>query len=287
MKIGENNGILSVSFGTLDNMERDNRVSRTKGGNVTIFAGDLGRNDSENAIEKKRQEIREKATKVLKDKFAKDMMQDEEVAESRGKIEAARENQKEALDRINELKGYIENAPEDLDEDTMRTYQEGLQAAQGDLANARSTELVEDARIRSDKEAALKQPYEGSMAWAYDQEGKVLAAGADEIMGMAVKEAMDHVDEKYEENIEQAQEQKEQKEEEQERLDALKENKEEILDQVEAAKAEAAKDQAETTEQVNDTVTESSDIDKQLRKIQKEAELMDEDLKGLVVNSQL
>ncbi|WWR15144.1 hypothetical protein V1224_11720 [Lachnospiraceae bacterium JLR.KK008] len=287
MKIENNNGMFTVSFGIENNGERDDRVTKTKGGDVTIFAGDLGRDNGENAIEKKKKEIRDKAAQVLKDKFARDLEQDDMLKESQSKIETARADQKEALERINELKEYIEEAPEDLDEDTLRTYREGVQTAQGDLADAQRREMSENASIRSAKKADLAQRYEGSMSWAVDQEEKVLAAGSDEIVGMAVKAAMEQIEEKYDENIENAQEQKEEKEKEQEKLDELKENKAQIMDQVEAAKAEAMKEQEKTTSEVNDVVTESSDIDKQLRKIQKEAELMDEDLKGLVVNTQL
>ncbi len=287
MKIENNNGMFTVSFGIENNGERDDRVTKTKGGDVTIFAGDLGRDNGENAIEKKKKEIRDKAAQVLKDKFARDLEQDDMLKESQSKIETARADQKEALERINELKEYIEEAPEDLDEDTLRTYREGVQTAQGELADAQRREMSENASIRSAKKADLAQRYEGSMSWAVDQEEKVLAAGSDEIVGMAVKAAMEQIEEKYDENIENAQEQKEEKEKEQEKLDELKENKAQIMDQVEAAKAEAMKEQEKTTSEVNDVVTESSDIDKQLRKIQKEAELMDEDLKGLVVNTQL
>lgn len=54
MKIENNNGMFTVSFGIENNGERDDRVTKTKGGDVTIFAGDLGRDNGENAIEKKK-----------------------------------------------------------------------------------------------------------------------------------------------------------------------------------------------------------------------------------------
>ena len=202
MKIENNNGMFTVSFGIENNGERDDRVTKTKGGDVTIFAGDLGRDNGENAIEKKKKEIRDKAAQVLKDKFARDLEQDDMLNEGQSKIETARAARKDALERIHALREYIVVAPEELDEDTLRTYREGVQTAQGELADAQRREMSENASIRSAKKADLAQRYEGSMSWAVDQEEKVLAAGSDEIVGMAVKAAMEQIEERYDENIE-------------------------------------------------------------------------------------
>ncbi len=286
MKIAEKNGIFSVSFGTMDGTEKQNRA---KGKNLSIFAGDLRQERQETAIEKKKREIREKATKVLQDKFEGDLKQDESMDESRANIENAKSQMKEAQERIAELKEQIENAPEEMlqDTETMRTYTDALQAAQIDAARAENTVVEENANIRGIKKAKLVVKYEQSMAFAVEQEKKILAAGSDEIMGMAVQESMNHIDEMYQENIEKAEEEKEKKEEQAEKLEELKENRQELEQQVDVAKENAQEKQVDAAKQANETVTESSKVDKELRKLQKEAELMDEDLKGLMVDSQL
>ena len=106
-------------------------------------------------------------------------------------------------------------------------------------------------------------------------------------MGVAVQESMEHINDLYQDNIEEAQKEKEEKEKQEERLEAIKEKQKELEQQVDAAKAEAAKDQEKTAEKTIETVTGNSDIEKELRKIQKEGELLDEEMKGLLVDSQL
>lgn len=287
MRIGENNGMLSVSFGVMSGEEKENK---TKNGRMlSIYAGDLQQAGSENAIEKKRQEIREKAVKVLLDKFEQDLKEDEALDESRANVQAAQEEQKAAQERLTELKEQLENAPEEMaeDEETMENYNEAVQDAERRIAEAQGTIIGENAAIRDAKLSKLGKKYEQTMGYAADQEQKILEAGSAEIMGMVTQEAMNHIEEVYQENIEKAQEQQEKKEEQEEKLENLKEDRQEIEQQTAAVREEAAERQAELTEQVNETVSESTDLDKELRRLQQEAELVDEELKGLVVDSQL
>lgn len=295
MKISETtNGMLTVSLNAAQDAERGKRADGSKR-NTTIFIGDLQKENEESAIEKKRKEIREKAAKVLLDKFDSDLERDERMEESRAKIDEAQEDRKKAQDRIKEMEEWLESAPEEArsDEATMQAYREGLKQAYMEEAEAESTILSENANIRSEKQAKLGERYEQSMSYAAYQEQKILEAGSSEIMGMMTQEAMNHIDEIYQENIEKAQEEKEKKEEQEEKLEALRENREEIEQQIESAKEQsletqvAAARQTDAAPESNVAVQKTADLDKELQKLQQEAEQMDEDLKGLLVDVQM
>lgn len=285
MKIAERNGFFSVSFGATDsgnNMEKTDQ--NKKGKNLSIFAGDFRQDGSESPVEKKRREVRERATKVLMDQFESDQKYEQGLDESRARIQEAQNTEKEARENLKQAQEKRETISKEDNPDEYERYSEYIANQESILQEAESAIMGENAFIRGAKRGKLGEKY--SMVNAVAEEEKILAAGSKEIMGAAVQESMDHIQEMYQDNIEKAQEQKEKKEEEQEKLDALKEKREE--QQLAAAKAEAAEKQVETAEQANETITEgSADIEKELRRIQKEAELLDEEMKGLIVDSQL
>ena len=261
MKISEKSGSFSVPFKTMDSVEKEKRKNEGSR-NASIFIGDLRGESEENVMEKRRKEIKEKAVKVLRDKFAGDLKRDERLDERRAKAEAAGTEKREIQERIGRMEDWLKNAPEEAksDVETMKTYQEGIQQAKAELAQADNTIIAETANIRSEKLAKLGERYEQSMAYAVKQEEEILASGSDEIMSMIVQESIEHMDEAYQENIEKAQEQKEEN------------APEKTADQAEREKTAAKK---------------AADFDEELQKLQKETKLMDEELKGLVVDMQL
>ena len=283
MKIAEKNGFFSISFGAMDSTRNENGTqgkARNKG--LSVFAGDL-RQNTETAIERKRKEIREKAVKVLQDKFDSDTKWSENIEESKERIQGAWDTIKEAKDNIAQVNEHIENA-EDMDQGTYLGYQKYIAEQNRLMQEAQNTITGENAGIRSAKQDKLGERYR--ITDAVVAEEKIFAAGSDEIQGMLRQEAQEHIDEMYAENIEKAQEQKEKKEEEQERLDAIKEKGEQIQEQVEAAKENAKEEQVESSEEANETIAETN-VDEELRKVQEEGELLEEELKGLMVDTKL
>ncbi len=278
MKIAEKNGIFSISFGAMESTEKQNRA---KGNKLSIFAGDLKQGSQETAVERKRREVREKATKVLMDKFEDDQKYEQDLDESR--IQDSQAVLKEAKENAEKAAEQLEGMEADSEaykscEGYMKEQQRIMQEAEGSI-------IGENAYIRGAKQGKLREKY--TMAHAVVAEEKILAAGSKEVMGVAVQESMEHINDLYQDNIEEAQKEKEEKEKQEERLEAIKEKQKELEQQVDAAKAEAAKDQEKTAEKTIETVTGNSDIEKELRKIQKEGELLDEEMKGLLVDSQL
>ena len=288
MKIsGNGNGMLTISLNAAQDAEEGKRADGNKR-NLSIFAGDLQKENGESAIGKKRKEIREAAAAALRDKFESDLKRDEQMEESRDRINEAQETRKEVQGRIKEMEEWLENAPEEALSDgaTMKNYREGLRQAYAEDAAAENTVISESAYLRSERMAKLEEKYEQSMSFAADQEQKILEAGSDEIMGMAIRESMNHIDETYQENIEKAQEEKEKKEEQEEKLEDLRENREELEQQTEAVQKHAVEKQEAMSEQTNAAVQKTADLDEELQKLQQEAEQMDEELKGLLVDVQ-
>lgn len=280
MKIAEKNGIFSVSFGAMESTERQNRTNENR---LSIFAGDLKQGSQETAVDRKRREVREKATKVLLDKFEDDQKYEQDLDESRARIQDSQAVLKEAKENAEKAAEQLEGMGKDSDayqscEGYMKEQQKIMQEAENSIVS-------ENAYIRGAKRGKLGEKY--SMAHAVVAEEKILAAGSKEIMGVAVQESMEHINDLYQDNIEEAQKQKEEKEKQEERLEEIKEKQKELEQQVDAAKAEAVKEQEKTAEKAIETVTGAGDIEKELRKIQKEGELLDEEMKGLLVDSQL
>ena len=178
MKIAEKNGFFSISFGAMDSARNENGTqgkARNKG--LSVFAGDL-RQNTETAIERKRKEIREKAVKVLQDKFDSDTKWSENIEESKERIQGAWDTIKEAKDNIAQVNEHIENA-EDMDQGTYLGYQKYIAEQNRVMQEAQNTITGENAGIRSAKQDKLGERYR--MTDAVVAEEKIFAAGSDEI----------------------------------------------------------------------------------------------------------
>ena len=181
MKIAEKNGIFSISFGAMESTEKQNRA---KGNKLSIFAGDLKQGSQETAVERKRREVREKATKVLMDKFEDDQKYEQDLDESRARIQDSQAVLKEAKENAEKAAEQLEGMEADSEaykscEGYMKEQQRIMQEAEGSI-------IGENAYIRGAKQGKLREKY--TMAHAVVAEEKILAAGSKEVMGVAVQE---------------------------------------------------------------------------------------------------
>lgn len=122
--------------------------------------------------------------------------------------------------------------------------------------------------VRMTKMALLKTSYKGISA-AKDAAGTILDSASDEIRGMLWEEVKQHVEEELEELKEAAKEKAEEKEALEEKLEAGEQEKNE---------------QEEISEKIQESTSEQEKLQSELDKILKEAELLEEDMKGLVVD---
>lgn len=110
---------------------------------------------------------------------------------------------------------------------------------------------------------------------------ELLAAASKEAMSMMVEDAKSQIDEKAEEVKEAAEDRKEKEEEEEKRIEAAKEDK----TQAEAVTENIRENISNMTEQVLTSDEVTRDIEDEIKKIMAEEKLLEEDLKGLTVNT--
>ncbi len=282
MKIGEKNGVFSISFGAMEGKERQKQAG---GRRLSVFAEDMKKGEQESAIDRKRKEVRDRAVKVLLDKFEGDQKYEQNLDESRGRIAESQAVFKEAKENAEQAQEKLQTLSREDDPQLYDGYEQYIKEQQSVMQEAEGSIISENAYIRGAKQSKLGERY--SMANAAVEEKKIVRDGHKEVMGVAVEESMSYIEDMYQENIEKAQEEKEKKEEQEEKLEEIRDKKKELEQQIDAAKTEAARQQEDTAKEVNETVTETVDIDRELRKVQKEGELIDEELKGLLVDAKL
>lgn len=141
------------------------------------------------------------------------------------------------------------------------------------LRNNRKIE-VENAVIRGVRHERLKK---SPMLKAQDQAQSILDAARDEIMGMVVDEAKDHIDGEQEERQEQAEVLKEKKEEQEKLLEERKEKEEEQEDIMEDM----------SVEQMADINKTQDEIRQEVQKIVDKMGLVAEDIKGAMVDANI
>lgn len=134
---------------------------------------------------------------------------------------------------------------------------------QGENAVIRSTELE---RLKKDPMVAAQKSAED-----------ILEQASDQIIGMLMEEAKDHVDEEMEEKKEAAEEaakKKEEEEEKAEKRDEKKAQEEQFRDQIKAS-----------TELLTKSDELLDDVQREMKKILDEMKLLEEDLKGAAVDA--
>ena len=252
----------------------------------TIFAGDLNRNQESplrDRIAEKKAEAQEKAMKFVREAFQGDLKVDEGIEESRQHIEELKKEHTElrdGLENINRRQETLDAAREN-GEIGEEAYQEELEVLHQErgvqmqkLGRCEGEIQGENASIRGTRLERLKH---SPMVEAWDDADNVMAAVNDEIVGMAMQEGMDHVDEEAEKREEQAEEIKEEKKEKEELLEKQKEKREEEETWIEEL----------SPEEFSDLTKSSDDVQKEIQDMLRKMNLLDEDLKGAAVDESM
>lgn len=281
--------------------------------NGSIFAGNIS-NMTNESIEQKREMARKQASKLIMDQFAKD----NELTDGMDLLRARNKEIREEITSLNEEKKYYQEQQEALkgkygiapdseqqqELDLIRKAKNAIQngntaslskdewkqlANIGELTEYQRRSLEYDnvisiydgeiralekecrensSTIQGDKEVLLKTSYKGICA-AKKGADAILEAASQEIQGMIWEEAKQHVEEEMEELVETAKEKAEEEEELEEKLEAAKEEK---------------NGQEELTEQIQESTSQQDKLQGEIEKLLKEAELLREEMKGLVVD---
>ena len=108
---------------------------------------------------------------------------------------------------------------------------------------------------------------------------EIREAASQEIIGMLMDEAKDHIDEEMEEMKEAAEKKEEKEEEQEEKLEKIKEKRKE--------QEELTEDILEVTQQLTDMSSTQLDIQDELKEMMQKMKLLEEDIKGAAVDNKI
>lgn len=248
---------------------------RQKKKGFAVFAGGL-RDTLSGRIEQKRQEARKKASKIIREQFSSD----QEITKN---METRREDAKALAGEKKMIQDFRKEAEKTLE------LAEKWETATPEEETEKKTVILEQEKLIRDyniqeqkKEGEIGEIYSSiadtkrellkhdPMVKAQKNADAVMDSAADQIKAMIWEDAKDTIDENLNEKFEEAKEAADKKEEQKEKLEGVKEDKKE---------AEAL------TEQIQESAKAQQDIQNELKKIMQENELLEEEMKGLMVDS--
>lgn len=257
--------------------------SENKKNGKSIFAGNL--NMTTDRIDQKREMARKKAMRVLEDEFANEKDLDNMVEEQKERVAEVKEeflansavlkDVKAAKERYMEEYGLNEEGAKPTPEQMAELVE--FNKAEKEL-NGRMILAKEEAKARNRavEDIMVERLKSHGMVDAQEEADDIMESASKEIIGMLIDEAKDHVDETMEEQKEKAEEIKEKKEEEQEKLEEKKETPQQA----------AVSNTAETMGELQDISQDCKMIQTELKVMIDTKELLEEDLKGLLVDQQ-
>lgn len=310
---GCNNGYRGNGLGIWGS-DAGSKTDGKNGKNGTIFAGNIN-NMTNDRVEQKRAQARKQATKAVMDQFASDNEITDGLNEKRERnawlrtemdvMNQERNSYVEAREALKEQYGIEEDSKEQQDLELYRKAKKLYKTGQlGTMSKDELERLAGMDEMTEYQQRALEyddiiERYDADMEKmklemngntraveltkremvkntgmikAEKMADNILENASDAIVGMLVDDAKKHMDEEMEELVEAAKKEAEKKEEEEARLEEKKEEDEE---------------QEELIEQIQEGTTEQAKLQQEIDKILKEAELLAEDIKGLVVNGTL
>ena len=200
----------------------------------TVFAGNLNQNQTlQDRIAQRRQQAREEAMKVVGDVLAAEHEIDQDMENRRGHVQELKEEKLQLMEEKGERDAHKESlarafedgelSQEDYEQELKDMY-EHEKAWNQRYSENDSLAKQENAIIRGTRQERLKKD---PMVKAQKEAEGILQAARDDIVGMAVEEGKDHIDEEAEKRQEQAEEIKEEREEKEELIEEQKEKREE------------------------------------------------------------
>ena len=318
MRISNN---ITIYAGSEQQAVNGQQEEQQKQGKKSVFAGYLNSDLLQNQIQQKKEEAQKKAMKIVTDVWESERVIEEDLQERREKIDALKQEKKQAKDKISEISeeqeamkeiyGITEDCKEQQDlellrkknnilsgkggslspeewEYTARLEQEGLTEYQlRQLDMDREKQIYEEKVTENDKaifqELAIIR---GTRLERLKYDPMVKAQKqADAVLDAASKEIIGMVVEDAKEHID------EEKEERQEQAEVIEEKREQQEALIEARKEER-EEQEELLEAmpVNEMLTldqTRTDIKKEIQNIINEMKLVAEDIKGSVVDETL
>ena len=180
---------------------------------------------------------------------------------------------KEEMQRYDEIKGQLT----DYQKIALEAYKERDHYTK----QVGKAEIKIQAINQAIRQIKIDRPASQVMQDAQRNKEDLMEAASKEIQGMLMEDAKDKIDEKAEEIQEAAEKREEKKEELEERLEAVKEDKEETEEAAESA-AETAQEMAK---QIIDSDALNTAADEEVKKKMEELQKHLEELKGIVIDT--
>lgn len=251
-------------------------------------------------IEEKKKKAMEDAMEFIKNQFKTDLEVDDVLDECRDTIKSSKADMKEAAGELSDIKKQKEElgelyADKDDEEYKMRLKELNDAAAEWQKRYDNANKMVGAATqgIKDIKQEILKHH---GMVDANKLAEKSLKAASDEIIGMLKDEAIDKIDEDMDEVIEEAKDAKEENEKKDAELEEIRAEREKQAQEIEE-ELEKQKQRDESVVNAKSGKFKSPDMDDILEghrevlqnteQILQEQKLLEEEIKGIVVNSRI
>ena len=272
--------------------------------------GFLRKNDTQSQIEARRNNAKKQALKVVSDAWKSDNKSADSIADMEGlkqskvsemnEIRAKMKDIENTKKSLQEEYGVADGSQEQKDLELLEKYQNNMNGSSYDqfsdeelsrlkeLQNAPLTEYQKKVlNLNSMKgqvsvDATLEQLKSRDMEKASDAADEIMDSANKEILGMLIEEGKNNADEKVEEEKEKAEEAADKKEEQDKQIEEAQEkrkNQEEIIEGQQNA------DQLEQDVSMQkQNISKMDEAQKNIQKILKEKNLVNEDLKGIEID---
>lgn len=280
----------------------------TKGQTVngkTILGANLKLNQEDDSIEGKRQEAREKAMKLVKGAWDGDSAIDNSVQERNDHYKQMQQEANDANQQVASLQEQKDALLEEYNGDTSNPeyiersigLSKQMNKFSADAQHAQDAMRDDVGDVHAINIERLKTH---GMVDAADAAEGIMDAANQEIIGMAMEDAKEFIDEKLEENEEAAKKTEEEKEEQEKHLEELQENKE--LQEALIAGNQEAVEEARQQQQKHDasddvdmdqildaamTMDLNQSVQQGLDDIKNSMNLLEADLKGIKVDEEV
>ena len=302
VNININNYIENGTFG----VQRTEEEKAQAGKKQNFFAGDTALSP----IEEKRREAREKAMKVISDAWESDKAIDKSIEDRKNHYDEMLAKKQEAqsyLAEINEKKNVLKEeygVTEDMKlKDTPEEYRQQILELSKQASHFKKEIYDAEKYMKDDlndiRAIAKERLKSAPMVDAQKTADAIEAAANEEIIGMAMQEAKEHIDEKLEEIEEQAKEKAEEEEQKEEKLEEIREIRamqEAIIEGTKEAaeKAEARHRENEAPElpideliELTKTNTQMDTAKQTIKEIKYSMNLLEADLKGIEIDQEV
>lgn len=164
---------------------------------------------------------------------------------------------------------------------------------QSEVDEAHDVVAKESAGIRATRQALLETPWKYTMLGASIQEKEMRKGVVKEMLGAATAEIKKHLDEELEKLVEEAKKREEERQNQEEKLEEFQKKKKEMEALVEKAQngelslpplqGVSKIEPDKRVEEAQEKMPDQTDIQREIRKIAVEGDLLEEDLKGVII----